>query len=227
MLKPVADGLWVAEGALKAPGGMKMTIRSTVIQLDANNLMIISPIEPTAKLIQDISDIGLVKYIIAPNCMHHLFVNKFAANFPEAEIWGPADLHAKRNDIQFHGVLDAGEVMPWDRYADMHSIKARAPLFEEFVFFHPKSRTVIVTDMMFNFHHFDNWLMVLIAKLNGGYNRLGMTRLGKMYFNSPESLKAGARRILDWKPENLIVAHGDIIQGGALPKLEVAVAKMI
>lgn len=227
MLRPIAEGLWVAEGVLKAPGGMKMTIRSTVIQLDANNLMVISPIEPTPQLIQQINDIGMVKYIVAPNGMHHLYLNKFAANFPEAEIWGPADLHAKRNDIQFHGVISTDEVMPWDHYVDMRSIKARAPLFEEFVFFHPKSRTVIVTDLMFNFHKFDNWLMVLIAKLNGGYNRLAMTRLGKMYFNNAESLKAGARQILDWKPENLIVAHGDVIQGGALPKLEVAIARMI
>ncbi|MBS1970575.1 MAG: DUF4336 domain-containing protein [Bdellovibrionales bacterium] len=226
MLKAVADGLWVAEDFLKAPAGMKMAIRSTIIALDANNLMVISPIEPTPKLVEAISDIGMVKYIVAPNGMHHLYVNKFAANFPEAEIWGPADLHAKRNDIQFSGVLDTQEVMPWDHYVEMHSLKARAPMFEEFLFFHPKTKTLIVTDMMFNFHHFDNWLMKLIAKINGGYNRLAMTRIGKMYFNNKESLKSAVRQILDWKPDNLIVAHGDIIQGGATPQLVAATERM-
>ena len=225
MLKSIGEGVWVAEGMLNGPLGMKMSVRSTVLALDANNLMVISPIQPSASLIQDIASLGIVRYIVAPNCMHHLFVNKFAANFPEAEIWGPADLHAKRNDIQFHGVLAADEVMPWDHHLEMHSIKARAPLFEEFIFFHQRSKTLIVTDLMFNFHHFDSWWMVLIAKLNGGYNRLGMTRIGKMYFNNADSLKAGARQILDWKPENLIVAHGEVIQGGATQALEAAIIR--
>jgi len=227
MLRSIAEGVWVAEGVLKAPMGMKMTIRSTILKLDANNLMVISPIEPTPKLVQDINDIGMVRYIVAPNGMHHLYVNKFAANFTDAEIWGPADLHAKRNDIQFTGVLDPDEIMPWDRYVETHGIKARAPMFEEFIFFHSKTRTLIVTDLMFNFHRFDNWLMTLIAKLNGGYNRLAMTRLGKMYFNNMDSLRSAIRQILDWKPENLIVAHGDVIQGGATPELEVATARIL
>jgi len=226
IIKSVADGLWVAEGILKGPAGMNMTIRSTIIQLDGPHLMVISPIDPTAQFVQELSALGKVRYIVAPNGMHHLHVNKFSAHFPEAEIWGPIDLHDKRKDIRFHGTLDADETMPWDSFVEMRSIKARAPLFEEFVFFHRKSRSVILTDLMFNFHHFDNWFMVLIAKLNGGYNRLAMTRLGKMYFNNLESLKAGTRQILEWQPENLIVAHGDVIQGGAAAKLVTAIGSL-
>ena len=83
-----------------------------------------------------------------------------------------------------------------------------------------------MTDLMFNFHSFNNWLVAMIARINGGYKKLGMTRLGKRYFNRPESLKSAADQVVIWKPENLVVAHGDIIVGNAWPAIESAMAWM-
>ncbi|WP_413288014.1 DUF4336 domain-containing protein [Bdellovibrio sp. HCB337] len=213
-IQSIGEGVWIAEGYLNDKG-MKFPLRMTILRLDASNLMVISPILPTQEMIQDIEGIGLVKYIVAPNCMHHKFVNKFAAAFPGAEIWGPKDLHDKRPDISFTDVLDSHQVAPWSAFVDMVSIHAKPPMFEEVIFFHKASKTVVVTDMLFNFHKFDSWFQALIARINGGYKRLAMTRLGRVFFNDKESLHKAASRILTWNPENLVVAHGDIVVGHA------------
>lgn len=213
-LQSIGNGAWVAEGLLNDKG-MKFPIRMTFLQLDGRNLMAISPIFPTPELIKEIEGIGVVKYIIAPNCMHHKFLNKFAEAFPGAEIWGPKDLHDKRKDVAFTDVLDSNHVAPWSSYVDMVSIHAKPPMFEEVIFFHKPSKTVVITDMLFNFHSFSSWLQALIARLNGGYKRLAMTRIGRMFFKDKESLHKAASRILTWNPENLVVAHGDIVVGHA------------
>lgn len=214
ILKSIGENVWVADGLLSGKG-MKFPVRMTLLRLDSSNLMVISPIHPSRELIQEIEGLGVVKYIVAPNCMHHKFVNKFAAAFSNAEIWGPRDLHDKRPDIAFTDVLDGHQIAPWSPYVDMVSVHGKPPLFEEVIFFHKASRTVIVTDLLFNFHKFNNWLESVIAKLNGGYKKLTMTRLGRLYFNDKQSLHKAASRILTWNPENLVVAHGDIIVGHA------------
>jgi len=213
-LQSLGEGIWVANTFVDF-FKVKFPIRMTLVRLSGNDLMAISPIPPTPELIKEIENIGLIKHIVAPNCMHHLHLNKFAAAFPGAEIWGPKDLHDKRKDIAFTDVLDAHQIAPWSAYLEMVSVHAKPPMFEEVVFFHKASKTVIVTDLLFNFHKFHNWFEKLIAVVNGGYKKLTMTRVARRVFNDKESTHKVAARILTWNPENLIVAHGDVIVGNA------------
>lgn len=214
-LQALGEGIWIAESATKDFGGMSFPIRMTIIRLDTNNLMVISPVHPTQELVKEIEALGLVKYIVAPNCMHYMHINTFSAAFPGAEIWGPKDLQDKRRDIAFTDVLDANHIAPWSSSVEMTTVHAKPPMFEEVIFFHKASKTVIVTDLLFNFQKFNNWLEKLVAKLNGGYKKLVITRLGRRYFNDKESMHKSAAKMLAWNPDNLIMAHGDVIVGDA------------
>ena len=219
-LQPLGDGIWIAESATKDFGGISFPLRMTLIRLDASDLMVISPIDPAKELVQEIEDLGLVKYIVAPNGMHHLHVNKFSVAFPGAELWGPKDLHDKRPDIAFTDVLDAANLAPWSAFVEMTGVHAKPPMFEEVIFFHKASKTLIVTDLFFNFHKFNNWIEKWIAKLNGGYKKLVITRLGRRIFNDRESLHRAAAKMRSWQPENLVMAHGDVIAGNAHQPLQ-------
>jgi hypothetical protein len=218
-MRIIGEDIWASEGAIKMPLGIEMTIRSTVIRLPDRSLMVISPIRPTPDWIAELKQTGPVKYIVAPNGMHHLYLAKFASHFPDAEIWGPADLIDKCKEVKFTGALSTKETLPWASAAEMVSVKARPPMFEEFVFFHVKTKTLILTDIMFNFHHFGNWLQALIARVNGGYKKLAMTRLGRSVFRDKQGLRALAAKIHAWQPRNLVVAHGDMIVGNAAEQL--------
>jgi hypothetical protein len=215
MLKPVAENIWTLESELNAVLGLKMPVRATVLRLRTQELMVLSPVKTSQEDLEELRQYGPVRYVVAPNCMHHLFLKKFAAEFPKAEIWGPHCLQDKRNDIHFKGTLSTQETMPWEEDVDMIVVKAKAPMVQEFIFFHRASKTAIVTDLLFNVHDFRGWKESLIARLNGGYKKLAMTRLGRSVFNDKQSLHMAASHLLSWNPSHLVVAHGDVILNSA------------
>ena len=72
MLRQLDNNLWVAEQPLKFMG-LPVGTRMTVIRLADNSLLLISPIEITPKIKQQLISLGTVKYLIAPNLFHHLY----------------------------------------------------------------------------------------------------------------------------------------------------------
>lgn len=220
MLKTIDTDIWAIESEVKLPLGIRMPVRSTILRLSDGSLMVISPVKTTDDAIDEVRKLGPVRYIVAPNCMHHLFIKKFATHFPTAEIWGPHCLQDKRNDIHFKGTLSDKETMPWESDVDMIMVKAKAPMVEEAIFFHRKAKTVVITDLLFNFQKFDRWGDMVLAKLNGGYKKLTMTRVGKTVFTDKRSLHTAASHILSWNPKNLVVGHGDVILNTAATALK-------
>jgi hypothetical protein len=215
MLKRVGEEIWTLDSAVKMPLGLRMSVRSTVLRLSSRRLMVISPVQTSPEDLRAIAALGDVRYIVAPNCMHHRFLSEFSGAFPTAEVWGPHCLQDKRRDVHFKGTLSTQETMPWEAEVEMIVVKAKAPMIEEFIFFHPVSKTIILTDLLFNYQRFDHWTTKLIARMNGAYRKLAMTRIAKSVFNDPQSLHRAASHLLAWNAENLIVAHGDLILGQA------------
>lgn len=225
MLVKIAEDVWSIESDVKFPLGMKMSVRATVIRLRNGDLMVISPVRTSAEDFSQLQALGPVRFVIAPNCMHHLFLKNFAQACPNAQVWGPHCLHDKRRDVHFRGTLSAQETMPWEAEIEMISVHAKPPMIDEFIFFHHASKTAVVTDLLFNYHRFDRLVDAAVARLNGGYKKLAMTRLGKTVFTDKLSLHQAASHILSWNPANLIVAHGDVIVGNAALALREPLSK--
>ena len=73
MLRQLDNNLWVAEQPLKFMG-LPVGTRMTVIRLADNSLLLISPIEMTPEIKQQLNSLGAVRYLIAPNLFHHLYL---------------------------------------------------------------------------------------------------------------------------------------------------------
>jgi hypothetical protein len=71
MLRQLAQDLWVAEQPLKY-FGLEVGTRMTVVRLQGNQLMVISPITPQDTIIEQLNQLGTVRYLVAPNLYHHL-----------------------------------------------------------------------------------------------------------------------------------------------------------
>jgi hypothetical protein len=91
---------------------------------------------------------GDVTDIVAPNLFHHLGIANAMAVHPKAKLWGVAGFEQKRNDIAWHGFLDAGA---WPYTKELTSIHlAGMPKMNEFLFLHPSTKTLFITDLCFN-----------------------------------------------------------------------------
>jgi hypothetical protein len=150
MIKNLANDLLVAEDNNFSVGGLQIGSRMTIIRLNNGGLLIHSPIRVLEAIKDSIASIGIPKFIIAPNTMHNMFVKQFHDQYPDPDIYIVPELRRKRHELVF--AKDLLELnYPWSKQIKQHSVKGIPKLGEE-VFFHPLSKTPILTDLAFLYH---------------------------------------------------------------------------
>jgi hypothetical protein len=216
-MEALANEIWVFEGGSVPFLGLPFSTRMTIIRLSNGDLWVHSPIQLSDSIQQQVSSLGCVKYLIAPNHLHHLFLLEWIERFPDAAVYGPHEVIKKRQDITFDASLNDKQDWPWGADIEQEMFTG-SPLMEECVFFHKASGSLIVTDLVENFSGKDfNYWQRVVAK---GVGILAPN--GKMPLDWRLSFmfgKADARkhlhRMLAWNPQLLIMSHGEIIRGNA------------
>jgi len=215
MLKKFTDNIWTFDHDFKYYG-IEIGTRMTVVDFSGNgDLLIHSPVKPTEIVKQQLNEIGSVKAIVAPNRWHHLHVNPFREFFHEAKLYGASGLEKKRTDVAFDGIIEDEKEYEWSSLLKHHVVQG-APMFNEAVFFHDSSKTLIVTDLGVNICNDSPFLTRLIFKLIGNYNQLGWGEIEKKIFiKDSEKFKNSISRILQWDFEKIILSHGSLIRSDA------------
>ncbi len=217
MLRAIAPDLWVAEQPLKY-FGLEVGTRMTVIRLNQDRLVIIAPIQLQDEMIEQLNQLGNVSDIVAPNLYHYLFLNQCKQKYPDAAVWATSGLREKCPDllidkilsdhaIQSFNGLEAAEIAGFNTL----DIKGYAPL-NEWVFFHAKSCTLIITDLAFHFDRQSSRSAQLISKVWGGYQQLRPSLLEKIATRDKEQVRQSLQPIFAWDFERVIMAHGSIIE---------------
>jgi hypothetical protein len=93
----------------------------------------------------------------------------------------------------------------------MHPIRESDPL-NEVVFYHPESKTLIITDIAFHFGPENSWETRLVGKILGGYQSLQPTLLEKWCLKDRSGVERSIRKVLEWDFDRVIMAHGSIIE---------------
>lgn len=215
-LLPVAPAVFHATSSLRLPGFVHFPIRMTVLRT-ARGVVVVSPIEIDDALAAEVDALGPVRAIVAPNALHHLFLDGARRRWPGARLLGAPALRDKRKDLAFDGALD-----DIDEEIEVVRIDG-APVVDEHVLLHGPSRTLVVTDLVFNVHRAANvvtWFVFAIVA--GAYRRLGQSRMWRFFTKDRAAAAASLRRVLAWDFDRLVVAHGDVVESGAKAALEAA-----
>ena len=75
MLKQFGAEIWIADGPAVSTAGFHYATRMAVIRLSDGGLFIWSPIKLTEDLRADVDKLGEVGHLVAPNSLHHLFLD--------------------------------------------------------------------------------------------------------------------------------------------------------
>ncbi len=213
MLNKIADNLWTVDGDAVPFFGMPYTTRMTVILLPSGELWIHSPLQLSDQLSRDISALGEVKYLVAPNKLHHLFLADWIARYPEVHCYAAPGLVKKRPDIRFTKELGMRPEAPWSKEIDQ-TIFLGSPGMQEVVFFHHGSNTLILADLIENFTPASfNWWQRPLAKFAGILAPRGKMPIDWRFsfiFGKKEARKSLAI-IIKWKPEIIVISHGECI----------------
>ncbi len=80
------------------------------------------------------------------------------------------------------------------------------------MFWHQPSKTVILTDIAFNFDETFPFTSRLAAQVLGSYQTLRPTRLEKWGSFDKEAVEQSIRQVLDWEFDRVIPGHGSIVE---------------
>ncbi len=146
MLRKIDRDLWVAEQPLRY-FGLNIGTRMTVIRLASRELVVISPVQVSDAIVSQLSELGMVKHIIAPNLYHYLFAANFKASYPNATFWAIPGLEIKKPDLLIDQIIKDGENELWSgiEYIFLDGFRTLGlkgfDSLNECVFLHAASRT--------------------------------------------------------------------------------------
>ncbi|QUM89756.1 DUF4336 domain-containing protein [Moritella sp. 36] len=210
-MQKIADNIWIFDGEPVSFLACPFTTRMTVVRLFSGDLWIHSPIKLTTELQQTIQSIGSVKYIVAPNHLHHLFIADWHNAFPKSSLFGTSEVIKKRQDIAFHFSLNDEHDWPWKPEITQELVLG-SKLMQEAVFFHKSSKVLILTDFIENFPKSNfNWWQCILASIAGIIAPNGKTPLDWRISFNKRRLREHLIKIKSWNPEIIVMAHGDIV----------------
>ncbi len=223
LVQQLAENLWAAEGRVRFVG-LWLSARMVVVRLPDGSLIVHSPIAPDAELMSSVDEQGSVRHVIAPSKYHHLWLSDWAEQYPGARIYGVAGLPEKRPDVTFDELLGDDSPTPWKGVMDQLVFRG-LPIFNEVVFFHRPSRTLIVSDLVFHLFEAQSRLAPVLLRLNGIWKRFGPSRaLGMMMKRKRDAAREDIGRILQWDFERVTMAHGRVLESGGRAAIEEAFA---
>ena len=197
----------------------------TVVRLSGGELLLHSPCQPLNELVDAIRRLGSVAYVVAPNWFHDLYLARYRILFPKATFWAPA-LLKRQHESLIDSVLNQSTRTPWAEEIP-HVTLLGLLTFDESVFFHAPTRTLIVADLLMNASMPEKTppltrLGYRLFRLDGTLRVFPILRWFGL--TNPTSLRKAARQMLQWEPERLIVGHGTPITHDALADLRRAFA---
>jgi hypothetical protein len=219
MLTPLAPGIWHAQRGFTV-SSLAMIATMTVVRLADGSVWLHSPIEIDDALRAQIDAIGPVAYIVAPNKVHHLFVNKALALYPQARVFGAPGLEEKRPGLAMTALAPAAPPQ-WAGQIDQ-VFMAGLPLLNETVFFHRASGSAIFTDVCQIWRGPLGWKETLFARLTGVRNTLTVPRSIRLMIKDRQALRSSALAVLAWPVQRVLVAHNSVVEQDAQAALRKA-----
>ena len=213
MLQQFGPEIWIADGATVSTGGFHYGTRMAVIRLSDGGLFIWSPVKLTEELRTAVDALGDVRHLIAPNSLHHMFLDDWRRAYPDARAYAAPRLRGKRKDIDFAADLGDEPAAAW--VDDIDQLVMRGCLItSEVVFFHRKSATVLFTDLIQQFPPgwFGGWREI-VARLDLMTEaEPAVPRKFRNTFVNRRAARAALVRIRAWPAEKVLMAHGTPVE---------------
>ncbi len=78
-MEKLAHEIWIFDGEPVQFLGLPYSTRMTVVRLSSGVLWVHSPIKLSVSIARQVNSLGCVKYLIAPNHLHHLFLSEWVS----------------------------------------------------------------------------------------------------------------------------------------------------
>lgn len=201
-------------------GPITLPLRMTVVRLSDNSLWVHSPVKLTGEVQSELNQLGPVKCLVAPSNGHNLWLQSWVDAYPAATTYIARGIPKKLPTLRDFEFLDEVGPGAWSQDFSLFVMRG-VPLFDECVFLHRPSASLIVSDLVQNHR---NQPMIGIE---GVLRKLILQPLGfkdlctapplkwRFVIKDKLAFRDFLTTIADAQFERIIVAHGDIIEQDA------------
>ncbi len=84
----------------------------------------------------------------------------------------------------------------------------------ESVFLHRPTRTLVLTDLVFNLGAEHTGLTRILLKLNNAHGRFGPTRIMRVFTRDKAALLESVRFLQGWDYDRVVLSHGSVVETG-------------
>ncbi|KAF2763311.1 hypothetical protein EJ05DRAFT_496138 [Pseudovirgaria hyperparasitica] len=219
-------------------GKIKIGGRGTLVRLQSGSLAVFSPTALTPEVKEKVSSLGgRVKYIVAPDLEHHIFLGPWAQFYPGAKVIGMEGLREKRakqenEDIPFAVTFTSKDKdsvkidTEFDAEFDYEYVPAHAN--KELVFNHKPSKTLIEADLIFNMPATEQMSRTSESATTGiltkiwtyltNTNGTALAQKRLIWYGISAGDRTGyaksMAKINGWDFDRIIPCHGDVIETG-------------
>ncbi|NEW87281.1 short chain dehydrogenase [Rhodopseudomonas sp. WA056] len=220
----VADDVWIVDAPRIVAAGLPLPIRMTVIRLSSGDLLLHSPTQYARELHDRIAGLGRIRYLVAPNVAHWMFIQDWQAAVPDVLTFAAPGLaeraQVQRAKLHIDEELLDGEPEAWA--GEVETFLIHGAFYTEVALFHRPSRSLILTDLVQNI---DPRRLPIPAALTT--EAIGSAAPGGMapaYLRwllrlGGRPVKEVARRLIALAPDRVIFAHGDWFDTAATERL--------
>jgi len=203
MLNNCDINLWTVDAPFSITG-VQIGVRMTIVR-EGSDLWIHSPIAIDDVLAREIEALGRVRWIVAPNLMHHLFVRAAVARWPDATLFAPGGFEHLQAGLTFTALGTES-----DGPESLYAFKVDGlPKIEETVFLHPSSASLIVVDFAFHIPKSAGvFTRMMFNLVNGGTGKTIQTKMFRKYIKDHDAYTKSVAPIRDVEFDRLILSHG-------------------
>lgn len=220
---------------------MLQLTKSQIVKLTSGELAVFSPVALTEETKTKVAEMGgQVKYLVALDFEHHLFISEWAKEYPDARIIGPEGLpekRAKQEDPKIGSEAFAVVFTTENKHsiaisenfdADFHYEYVDGHANKEIVFFYKPDKMLIEADLMFNLPANEQYSKVpeeqrqssglanrLFTKLQSTEGDSTWTKRFNWYVLAKDrpSYNKSLKVIGNWEFTGIIPCHGDVVEG--------------
>ena len=219
-------------------GLIKVGGRGTLVKLQTGAVAVFSPVALTSEVKSKVQSMGNVRYIVAPDFEHHLFLKPWAQEYPQAEVIGVEGLPEKR---------EGDEATKGTKFTHVFSAKSKRQMTisqefdaefdyeyfnshqnKELVFVHKPSRTMIEADLLFNLPATEQYSRTgvgadsdFLSRFFGSImNTRGSAKWHQrfLWYGAASSDRKGFADSVaiskKWDFDRIIPCHGDVVETG-------------
>ena len=207
-LTALGRGLWAAERELLLGSGIRIPVRMVAIVTSAREVLCYSPVSFDEATDEAMAGLGEVRWLVAPNRYHRLFLAEAMDRYPEARVLCTPDVPATPRAAALEG---SGLVVPEIEYFCVSA----GPRFTELALYHDASETLVLCDLVLNFRAVEPRLRWLL-RLNGAWGQPAQSRLQRwLLFRNASALADFYHWAMARPFRQISVSHGPLIRDQA------------